>query len=84
MSAVAFIHSARCANVVSRNVIAASAASAMRRATSALSWGSKVSTVSPVAGLTVTLMLFKGGEPVHQLQGARPEGAILAELAKYL
>jgi thioredoxin 1 len=31
-----------------------------------------------------TLMLFKGGEPVHQLQGARPKGAILAVLAKYL
>lgn len=31
-----------------------------------------------------TLMLFKGGEPVHQLQGARPKGAILAVLAKHL
>ena len=27
-----------------------------------------------------TLMLFKGGEPVHQLQGARPKGAILARV----
>src|ERR1700752_978593 len=57
MSAVAFIHSARCANVVSRNVTAASAASAMRRATSALSCASKVSTVSPVAGLTVAIAI---------------------------
>jgi hypothetical protein len=42
---------------VSRNAIAASAASAMRRDTSALSWGSKVSTVSPVAGLTVAIAM---------------------------
>jgi len=31
-----------------------------------------------------TLILFKGGEPVARLVGAKPKGALLQELAGYL
>lgn len=31
-----------------------------------------------------TLILFKGGEPVARLVGAKPKGALLQELAAYL
>ena len=31
-----------------------------------------------------TLILFKGGEPVKQIVGARPKAALLADLADYL
>jgi thioredoxin 1 len=31
-----------------------------------------------------TLILFKGGEPVARLVGAKPKGALLQELASYL
>ena len=31
-----------------------------------------------------TLILFKGGEPVRQIVGAKPKAALLADLADYL
>jgi thioredoxin len=31
-----------------------------------------------------TLILFKGGEPVKQIVGAKPKAALLADLADYL
>jgi thioredoxin 1 len=31
-----------------------------------------------------TLILFKGGEPVARLVGAKPKGALLQELSAYL
>ena len=31
-----------------------------------------------------TLILFKGGEPVKQIVGAKPKGALLNDLADYL